>query len=245
MFENKKPEELDMNKELPLFILNQLCKFISVKQTTLTKSNEDGRVNSSINESEIIDDLKGFSYANEWFNENMKIDKPKKREWYDFSIVGKPNTKYENFFVPVNIKVSECEKGADNVSCKLGLYYALTGLLPSGNLNQWEYYFKNLRENLSTDKNKDYYFFIVNKKKREDVFFTTLKNIQSLTPNGNNLPFQCVWDVNRVLKKRTHEQAIKYLLTVFGDSITKRQEMGVSFNKYFPEYFNEGGEDNK
>lgn len=61
-----------------------------------------------------------------------------------------------NNFYPVNIKVSTT-KTADNLNCKLEIYYALTGKIPPfSNGVIWEIYFKNLNVefvNSTTAKN--------------------------------------------------------------------------------------------
>lgn len=70
----------------------------------------DGRINSSINEDEVIKILSKRFY----------IMVPKSRAWYDFAL------ETNNNFYPVNIKITDTTH-ADNLNCKLGIYYALTG----------------------------------------------------------------------------------------------------------------------
>lgn len=95
------------------------------------------------------------------------------RDWVDFSF------EENGIFYPVNIKVSTT-KTTDNLNCKLGIYYALTGKLPPfGNGVGWEQYFKTLRDNL-VENDRDYYFFIFNKDNSNDVFATSLKCLESV-----------------------------------------------------------------
>ena len=201
-------------------ILQEIVGYLQKEKVTFSKRFADGRINSSINEDEIIKILK----------KKFDIIVPKSRAWYDFAI----ETKTE--FYPINIKVTDTTH-ADNLNCKLGIYYALTGLIPDfPNETNWLSYFEKMKENLATKKDKDYYFLICNKKDEKDVFINTLKGLQKLQPNGNNLPFQCRWDENRDFKNRTLKQAEKFILTTFGESIKLRAEIYFNFKRLFPDY---------
>ena len=158
------------------------------------------------------------------------INEPNSREWFDFSFEEK------GVFYPVNIKVTTTVT-ADNLNCKLGIYYCLTGLLPdfSNGIN-WLSYFEKLYNNLGKHKNKDYYFLIVNKDNPKDIFVNSLKHIPQLQANGNNLPFQCRWNDNRESKKRTFDESKQFILSKFGESIKLRAEIYFNFKKYFQEY---------
>jgi hypothetical protein len=63
-----------------------------------------------------------------------------------------------------------------------------------------------------------------------------LKGLQSLVPNGNNLPFQCNWTENTQYKSRTFEEAKDFLLTNFAESIRGRIAIGDDFKANFPAY---------
>lgn len=92
-------------------------------------------------------------------------------------------------FIPVNIKVSTT-KTPDNLNCKLGIYYTLTGRIPLFNNGiSWEDYFKTLSENLR-ENTADYYFLIINKDNPNDVFATSLKGLESINPNAIIYPFK-------------------------------------------------------
>lgn len=161
--------------------------------------------------------------------QKFDINRPSMRDWVDFSFTENDN------FIPVNIKVSTT-KTADNLNCKLGIYYALTGKIPTFNNGiSWEQYFKNLYENLQ-ENNKDYYFLIVNKDTINDVFATSLKGLSKAVPNGNNLPFQAKWDDNRSIKDRTFDEAKSFILSCFGESLKLRAEAYFYYIKYFKEY---------
>lgn len=200
---------------LPQMLL-EMVDFLRTQNFTPSTPNRDGRLNSAFNEDEICNLL----------SQNFSINRPKIRDWVDFSF-------WENgIFIPVNIKVSKT-KTADNLNCKLGIYYALTGQIPPFDNNvSWEYYFATLRRNLQ-ENTADYYFLIINKDNPNDVFATSLKGLESINPNGNNLPFQAKWDSNRNHIHRDFTQAKKFILTTFKKSLKLRVDTYLSFIKYF------------
>ena len=65
---------------------------------------------------------------------------------------------------------------------------------------------------------------------------SALKGLQSLVPNGNNLPFQCNWTENEDYKPRTFEEAKDFLLSNFAASIRGRTAIGDDFKVNFPDY---------
>lgn len=200
--------------------LTDICNFLIQRNMKLSSQFEDGRINASLNEAELLDEIK----------KKFDIQIPKSRAWFDFSV------ETETEFLPVNIKVTDTTH-TDNLNCKLGIYYALTGLLPSfPNEVNWLTFFEKLKENLGEDESKDYYFLVINKKDTKDVFINTLKGLQNIQANGNNLPFQCKWDTNKLYHKRSFLEAKEFILSVFGKSIKLRAEMYFQFKKFFPEY---------
>lgn len=76
---------------------------------------------------------------------------------------------------------------------------------------------------------------IINKDNSSDVFATSLKNLESILPNGNNLPFQAKWDNNRKLINRDFESAKAFLLGTFEESLKLRADAYLHFKKYFYE----------
>lgn len=200
--------------------LIEIQNFLIANPVKLSSQLSDGRINASINEREILEKIKT----------EFDIEIPPDRHWYDFSI------KNDKEKIPVNIKVTSTTT-ADNVQCKLGIYYALTGIWPDfSNGVSWEEYFKRLRSDLNKNKDKDYYFLIVNKNNHRDVFCTSLKKINNLVANGNNLPFQCVWGNNRSLESRTHDEAVKFILGKLRESIQLRAKIIDEFNYYFEDF---------
>jgi len=201
-------------------ILEEIVAYLKSTEIVLSSQTEDGRINASINEAEIIEHIK----------KNFSINVSTKRSWYDFSIIE------EDKFIPVNIKVTQTTQ-ADNLNCKLGIYYTLTGLMPDfhneiDSLN----FFEKLSKNIGNQTNKDYYFLIFNKNIPKDIFYNSLRGLQELQANGNNLPFQCQWNKNREIKTRTFEEVKEFLLRKYGESIKLRANMYFHFKKFFPEY---------
>jgi len=169
----------------------------------------DGRIDSTINEDEVIAHLQKVPEF------NKAILTPPPRAFYDFAISENKKTIY------VNIKVSNFSNhAADNCSSKEGLAYALTGLteFPNGFAEFHETICSNIRSGY------DYYFLVINKKNHSESYWTSLKRIKKLVPNGNNLPFQCDWASNKEFSGRTEEEATRYLLDTYLTSWKKRVE---------------------
>ncbi|GAA7883941.1 hypothetical protein HpBT0363_13530 [Helicobacter pylori] len=192
--------------------LNEIAKFLKTNPYHLSQPLQDGRLNSSVNEEEILNTIKHFP-----------IQLPKAREWWDFSF------EENDIFYPVNIKITTT-KTADNLNCKLGIYYALCGLLPTFNNEiAWEKYFQKLHKDLGKNTDRDYYFLIINKNDPKDIFINSLKGIQTLQPN--NLPFQCKWDNNREIIQRNFDESKNFILSALAESVKLRSSI------YLKEFF--------
>ena len=201
-------------------ILTDISDYLISKKIELSSEFEDGRVNSAVNEDEILNIIAA----------KFDIQNPRARNWFDFAIEN------EGVFYPVNIKITDTAH-ADNLNCKLGIYYALTGVLPNfPNEIRWLSYFDKVKNNLGTNESKDYYFLVCNKNNPSDVFVNSLKGLQKLQENGNNLPFQCKWDINREFQNRSFDEAKDFILSVFGASIKLRSEIYFNFKRCFPQY---------
>ncbi|WP_367746972.1 restriction endonuclease [Helicobacter pylori] len=197
--------------------LNEIAEFLKTNPYHLSQPLQDGRLNSSVNEEEILNTIKHF----------FPVQLPKAREWWDFSF------KKNDIFYPVNITTT---KTADNLNCKLGIYYTLCGLLPEFNNEiAWEKYFQKLHKDLGTNTNRDYYFLIINKNDSKDIFINSLKGIQTLQPN--NLPFQCKWDNNREIVQRDFNESKNFILSALAKSVTLRANIYLAFKEVFGEFF--------
>ncbi len=183
--------------------LENIVDFLKNHPLVLSNENDDGRLNSATNEEMILKKL---------FEKFKEIKIPSIREWYDFRIYDK-----EEIFV--NIKISDLNNGsADNCSSKLGMGYALSGVknMPL----TWDKFHSMLVDELKIGH--DYYFLVINKNNTQDCFYTSLKRIQTLVPNGNNLPFQCDWSKNREFSNRTEIEAMRYILDIYIKSWDKK-----------------------
>ncbi|MCQ2917569.1 putative restriction endonuclease [Helicobacter pylori] len=184
--------------------LNEIAEFLKTNPYSLSQPLQDGRLNSSVNEEEILNTIKDY----------FPIQLPRTREWWDFSF------EENDIFYPVNIKTTTT-KTADNLNGKLGIYYALCGLVPEfDNEIAWEKYFQKLHKDLGKNTNRDYYFLIINKNDPKDVFINSLKGIQTLQPN--NLPFQCKWDNNREIVQRDFNESKSFILSALAKSVKLR-----------------------
>ncbi|GAA8994773.1 hypothetical protein HpHA106_09990 [Helicobacter pylori] len=196
--------------------LNEIAEFLKTNPYNLSQPLQDGRLNPSVNEEEILNTIKHFP-----------IQLPKAREWWDFSF------EENDIFYPVNITTT---KTADNLNGKLGIYYALCGLLPTFNNEiAWEKYFQKLHKDLGKNTDRDYYFLIINKNDPKDIFINSLKGIQTLQPN--NLPFQCKWDNNREIIQRDFDGSKNFILSALAKSVTLRANIYLAFKEVFGEFF--------
>ncbi|GAA8709189.1 hypothetical protein HpDR91_26840 [Helicobacter pylori] len=193
--------------------LNEIAEFLKTNPYNLSQPLQDGRLNSSVNEEEILNTIKHF----------FPIQLPKAREWWDFSF------EENDIFYPVNITTT---KTADNLNCKLGIYYALCGLLPTFNNEiAWEKYFQKLHKDLGKNTDRDYYFLIINKNDPKDIFINSLKGIQTLQP------FQCKWDNNREIIQRNFTESKNSILSALAKSVTLRANIYLAFKEVFGEFF--------
>ena len=192
---------------LPTF-LYVIQKYLSNYNIKFSNIEDDGRINSCIDETEII-----LILLNEF---NIRIKKPLSRCWYDILI-----NDYLYGWLPVNIK-STTTKTNDN----------------SGNLTMCVYSYTNYNLDINTDKSytngemskilvkklknkeynyinkRDYYFIVVNKQTNE-IIINSLKGLSLLTPNINNLPFQICWSKNKDYKYNKIDDVInKFILCI-------------------------------
>ena len=189
----------------------QLKHIIETGKVTFDASvdSKDGRINSIKDESEIA------AYIKNLFGDKCEIAPP--RFWYDISLT------IDGKFHPINIK-STTGKTIDNIGSKNGMFYAITGLDPCvEKVTPFKTFESKLLNNINYTGDADYYFIIFFKETKE-LFFTSLKRICTLTPNGNNLPFQCKWNDNKVYTTRNHKDQIDYIINIYCESVKKKIE---------------------
>ena len=60
--------------------------------------------------------------------------------------------------------------------------------------------------------------------------------MQKLIANGNNLPFQANWSINKEPKYKNYEDAKNFILQTLGSSFKLRARVFEQFLEYFPEF---------
>lgn len=190
---------------LPLIML-KIQKYLKTISFKFSTQNEDGRINSCIDEDEVIELLmKKFG---------KKIKKPKKRMWYDILAYD-----YMYKWIPINIKTTTT-KTSDNTGNLTMCVYAYTNKIVDihrdksyENGEMSEILFHKLKnKEYNTNNKKDYYFVVLNKTVPNDIIVNSLKGLTILTPNINNLPFQICWDKNRTFKYEKINKKIKLFI---------------------------------
>ena len=175
-------------KHLPNSII-KIKNILQQRNIKLCETSDDGRINSCMDEDEIIRIL----------SEELpkRIYKPKARMWYDILVLD-----FQYGWLPVNIK-STTTLTSDNTGNLAMCVYAYT----DERLNLHKTYQNGKMSKILTDKlkknkynlidKKDYYFVVVNKEKKNDIIVNSVKGLTELTPNINNLPYQVCWNKNR------------------------------------------------
>lgn len=212
-------------------VLKDLIEQLKNNGIQLSKNNDDGRVNSIQNEEEVIEILKKIYKDIPIFKKyDIFLEKqPKPRYWYDIVIRNNDNT----FYCPINIKISNfSNSSADNISSKEGLYFSLTGKIEEKCPNTWGQFFYKLSKDTKPN-DTDYFFIVINKNDINDIIFNSMKRLKLLTPNGNNLPFQCKWSENRNIVNRTFEESKDFLLKTLRFSVIKRAQILKEFEEAF------------
>lgn len=176
---------------------------------TISSRHEDGRINS-IEDEDMVLELLSEQYGEE------NVVKPPPRSWWDLKLFG----------YHTNIKSSDFTNSAsDNFSSKTAMLFALTDLPESEvEINGWQQWQTALKNNSGTENNRDYYIIVIDKS-TGNVYLQTLKSLQVLKPNGNNLPFQIDWARNTEIVERTYEEAYEFLVGCFKQSVMKKIEV--------------------
>ena len=192
--------------------LKELFENLNYDPSNLSRSSTgDGRLDSAESENGIIQFL-----IDSFNSPDFRFETTPARFWCDIKL------HYKGQCFPINIKITT-GKSADNVSSKEGMFYALTGIDPTTvkGLNTWEGYIKSLKQYINYENNVDYYFLVYFKEEGK-FLFTSLKRIETLNPNGSNLPFQCHWGKNKNPTTRTAIEQHKYILEIFTQSYIRK-----------------------
>ena len=190
-------------KQLPL-IMYIIKKYLESQAFRFSTQNEDGRINSCLDETNVIEMLiKKFG---------EKIIKPKCiRKWYDILVFD-----YIYGWLPVNIKTTTTKK-PDNVGNLTMCVYSYTDekldIHPDKSYQNGEMsdilFNKLENKKYNTNNKKDYYFLVLNKTDASDIIVNSVKGLTILHPNINNLPFQVRWDKNKTFKYENINKKIK------------------------------------
>ena len=177
-------------KQLPL-IMYKIKKYLISQSFKFSSKNEDGRINSCIDEDNIVKILIDKF--------DKRIIKPKIRMWYDILAFD-----YMNGWIPINIKTTTT-LSYDNTGNLAMCVYAYTDekldihrckTYKNGEMSEILY---NKLKNKRYNKNnkKDYYFLVLDKTNHNNIIINSVKGLKLLTPNINNLPFQVNWSKNK------------------------------------------------
>lgn len=192
-------------KQLPI-IMYKIRDYLKLQAFNFSNKNDDGRINSCIDEEEVIKLLlKKFG---------ERIKKPKKRMWYDILALD-----YMYGWIPINIKTTTT-KTSDNTGNLAMCVYAYTNEILDIHMNKtYEngrmsaiLFNKIKNKEYNTNNKKDYYFIVLNKKDKKDIIVNSVKGLTKLTPNINNLPFQVCWNKNRIFKYQNIQKKIKLFI---------------------------------
>jgi len=195
---------LRLNK-LPL-IMYKIQKYLKNQAFQFSIQNEDGRINSCIDEGEIIKLL--------IMKFGEKIKKPKIRMWYDILAFD-----FIYGWIPINIKTTTTTT-SDNTGNLAMCVYAYTDEIldihrdksyENGNMSI--VLLDKLRnKKYNNNYKKDYYFVVLNKIDSSDIIVNSVKGLTILTANINNLPFQICWNKNRTFKYEKINKKIKQFI---------------------------------
>lgn len=180
-------------KRLPL-IMYRIKEYLQSQAVKFSTHNEDGRINSCIDENIVIKLLL------DKFGD--KIKKTKIRMWFDIlafdSMYG---------WIPINIKITTTHTSDNTGNLAMCVYAYTDELLDIHRAKSYEngkmsdiLFDKLKNKEYCTNSKKDYYFVVLNKTKSSDIIVNSVKGLTILTPNINNLPFQVCWDKNREFK---------------------------------------------
>jgi len=177
-------------KQLPL-IFYQMKNYIEKNIINVSSHTNDGRINSCLDEYEIIKLLK------KKFNNKMKeVDK---RHWCDLLVFDKLYG-----WLPVNIKSTKTDTSDNTGNLAMCVYSYTNEILDVNkqynNGDMSKILFQKIKnKQYNKIHKKDYYFIVLNKIDKS-VIINSVKGLSQLTSNVNNLPFQVKWNNNKEYK---------------------------------------------
>jgi hypothetical protein len=184
----------------------KIKKYLKLQAFQFSTQNEDGRINSCIDEDGII------KLLIEKFG--LKIKKPKIRMWYDILAFD-----YIYGWIPINIKTTTTITSDNTGNLAMCVYAYTNEILDIHRDKSYEngkmsviLFDKLKNKKYNTNNKKDYYFIVLNKTDASDIIVNSVKGLTILTPNINNLPFQVCWDKNRAFKYENINKKIKLFI---------------------------------
>ncbi len=188
------------SRQLPL-VLYKIKEYLQSVNFLFSNYNSDGRINSCIDEDEIIKLLfTGFG---------NRIAKPKIRMWYDILVFD-----YNYGWIPVNIKTTNMTTSDNTGNLSMCVYSYTNEKLDifksydNGEMSNLLFY-KLKNKEYNKNYKKDYYFIVLNKLDKNEVVVNSVKGLSILTSNINNLPFQVCWNKNKNFRYNTITNIIK------------------------------------
>jgi hypothetical protein len=192
-------------KQLPL-IMYKIQNYLKLQAFQFSSQNEDGRINSCLDEVEVI------KLLNEKFGARIKI--PVKRHWYDILAYD-----YMYGWIPINIKTTTTLTSDNTGNLAMCVYAYTNEILDIHSKKSYDngemsiLFFNKLKnKKFNTNNKKDYYFIVLNKTDASTIIVNSVKGLTILTPNLNNLPFQVCWDKNRIFKYENINKKIKLVI---------------------------------
>jgi hypothetical protein len=197
-------------KRLPL-IMYKIQRILQTQRFQFSHNNEDGRINSCIDEDGIIIIL--------FENFGERIKRPKIRMWYDILAFD-----YLYGWIPINIKTTTtltCDNTGNLAMCVYSYTDEILDIYRNKSYENGKMSVllinKLKNKQYNTNPKKDYYFIVMNKTNSQDVIINSVKGLVLLTSNVNNLPFQVCWNKNRIF---TH-CSIQNSVTLFLECLRK------------------------
>jgi hypothetical protein len=192
-------------KQLPLIMYN-IQNYLKLQAFQFSTQNEDGRINSCIDEAEVI------ILLIEKFGSRIK--KPEKRHWYDILAYD-----YMYGWIPINIKTTTTLTSDNTGNLAMCVYAYTDETLDIYRNRSYEngkmsniLFNKLKKKEYNFNNKKDYYFIVLNKTDTSIIIVNSVKGLTLLTPNINNLPFQVCWNKNRTYKYENINKKIKQFI---------------------------------
>ena len=167
-------------KQLPL-IMYKIKKYLKLQTFQFSTQNGDGRINSCIDEDEVI------KLLSEKLGERIKI--PKIRMWYDILALD-----YMYGWIPINIKTTTTITSDNTGNLAMCVYAYTNEILDIYRDKSYEngkmsdiLFTKLKNKKYNTNNKKDYYFIVLNKTDSSDIIVNSVKGLTILTPNVNTI----------------------------------------------------------